>query len=51
MSSRTEWEREYLMAHPIAPKPLGWRWYLGLAGEVMFGLVIVLVVIALLSLV
>lgn len=38
-----------MQAHPI--KLLGWRWYLGFAGEVLMALVIVLVVIALLSVV
>ena len=44
-----QWEREYLMAHPIAPKPLGWRWYAGLAVEFLVALAMVVVVIALMS--
>lgn len=32
-----QWERQYLMAHPIAPKPLGWRWYAGLVAEFVVG--------------
>lgn len=46
-----QWERQYLMAHPIAPKPLGWRWYAGLIAEFVVALAIVVTVIALMSVV
>lgn len=45
----SQWEREYLMAHPISPRPLGWRWYAGLAVEVLVALVVVVAVIAVMS--